>query len=37
LWPQTETLRSGEREYVQWVLANALGEHREIFGGPVQP
>ena len=36
-WPQTETLRSGEREYVQWVLANALGEHREIFAGPVHP
>jgi hypothetical protein len=28
-------LPTGQREYVDWVLANALGEHREVFFGPV--
>lgn len=34
---ELSALRSGEREYVEWVLSNALGERREIFQGPVDP
>jgi hypothetical protein len=31
------TLPDGEREYVQWELENALGNHQPIFGGTVKP
>jgi hypothetical protein len=34
LQSQLRFLRPGEREYVEWVLKNALGEHQEIFYGP---
>jgi hypothetical protein len=37
LKPQMTTLRSGEREYVEWVLDNALGISRPYFSGPVDP
>lgn len=37
LRPLLPSLRSGEREYVEWVLDNALGGSREIFAGPTDP
>jgi hypothetical protein len=37
LRPAVATLPDGEREYVQWELENALGNHTEVFGGPVKP
>lgn len=36
LRPEIRALPSGQREYVEWVLGLALGDHEEIFHGPVE-
>lgn len=33
---EVKALPSGQREYVEWVLGNAIGDHEEIFHGPVE-
>jgi len=33
---EVRALPSGQREYVEWVLGNVLGDYREIFHGPVE-
>lgn len=37
LYPAVAELRTGEREYVEWTLDNALGIDRPVFHGPVDP